>query len=184
MLDPMLKCDACGGPIVESSAIMMKSGHAFCCEDHRNAFSDRYQNHWPEPKSQENEVVGANDRKRKIKFIGLTFLSACLVGMAFFLYEASSLFRGEPLNMVALLSTGALTLLMAWFYYFFSRMQRAFLLMARFDPGDLEEREFADHIESLYREKEIDKKEVLLVAKFAFNSELDIVAKKIRNGEI
>lgn len=184
MLDSTLICDACGGQVAASQSIITESGHVFCCEIHQDLFSDRHQSRWPEPKNQEGDFMGDNDLGRQLRFIGCTFLLVCIMGMAQFIYEVCKVFQGGPLNIPVLLISAGMGSVMGLYYYILRRDQRAFSLMIRLNPDKLKGRDFSDHIEELYRKNKINKREVFLVAKYAFIPELNIVAKKIRAGDV
>lgn len=184
MTEQTLICDTCSGQVSASHSIIEDSGHVFCCEPHQVLFSERHKDQWPEPKNTENDFQEVDVSEKQIKEIGYFLISACLAWFVLFLWGISGVFRGASIDVFFLFMVAGLTMLMGWLYCIFRRQQRAFSLLKGVERDDMEAKDLAEHIDSLYRKKEVSKKDVLLMARYAFIPELDQVAQKIRADEI
>ncbi|SOB91074.1 hypothetical protein SAMN05877962_101264 [Alloalcanivorax xenomutans] len=172
------KCAACNKKVTTDKAVASENGRLFCCQAHHDWFfagPDK-----PPLDPRKAPVV----YRRTPASVTWGLLAVFLLCLGVFLWDGVKLWLGKPVDVVLFVVMTVSLLSTVIVYGFIYRWLRAFeVVMAHREPG-MSDRDFAGHLERLYRKKQLSKRELLWGARQISSPELAAVVRKIRSGEI
>ncbi|MHA7915285.1 hypothetical protein [Alloalcanivorax xenomutans] len=173
-----LKCAACNKKVTTDKAVVSESGRLFCCQAHYDWFfagPDK-----PPLDPRKAPVI----YRRTPASVTWGLLAVFLLCLGVFLWDGVKLWLGKPVDVVLFVVMAVSLLSTVIVYGFIYRSLRAFeVVLAHREPG-MSDRDFAGHLEMLYRKKQLSKRELLWGARQISSPELAAVVRKIRSGEI
>lgn len=163
MLRTSPKCAACDKRVTADKAVVSENGRLFCCQAHQDWFFAGPDRPPLDPRMYRRTPVSTT-------WGLLAAFLLCLGGGG--LWSGVNLWFGKPVDIFLFVVMAGSLLCTAILYGFIYRSLRAFeVVMAHREPG-MSDRDFAGHLEMLYRKKQLNKRELLWGARQMASPEL------------